>query len=48
MGCNCGGGRVKEPTYTHTDKNGKTQAYKSKAEAERAVLRSGGSYTVSK
>lgn len=44
MGCNCGAGRVKEPSYVHTSKSGTTTAYKSEAEAKRAVLRSGGSY----
>jgi hypothetical protein len=44
MGCNCNSTKTKAESYVHTDRTGKVTAYKSKTEAEAAVVRRGGSW----
>lgn len=46
MGCNCGGGKVKAPSYVHTTPDGKKTAYGSATEAEAKKIRLGGTVSV--
>lgn len=44
MGCNCGAKRAAPESFVHTAADGKVTAYRTKSEAEAAVLRRGGTW----